>query len=88
MWREIAAAPRLAIGAMAGSALLGAALGQAAYYVALRHTDASRVVPVVAAYPLVAVLLAALLVHETLTWPKLLGAALIVGGVALIKIWG
>jgi len=42
-------------------------------------------VPVTAAFPLVTVLMAILFLGEPLTWQRVLGAALVVGGVLLIK---
>jgi drug/metabolite transporter (DMT)-like permease len=51
---------------------------------ATRHLGASRAAALFAASPLVSVLLAALLLGESLTLPLLLGAGLVVVGVALV----
>mgnify|MGYP000165099540 FL=1 len=70
---------------IAAEGLLASLLGHLAYYQALKLGDASRVVPVTAAFPLVTVLMAILFLGEPLTWQRVLGAALVVGGVLLIK---
>mgnify|MGYP000707680253 CR=1 FL=1 len=70
---------------IAAEGLLASLLGHLAYYQALKLGDASRVVPVTAAFPLVTVLMAILFFGEPLTWQRVLGAALVVGGVLLIK---
>lgn len=61
-------------------------LGQLTYFLALKRGFASAVVPVVGAYPLVTLLLAALLAGERVTLAKAAGALLIVTGVVLIKL--
>ena len=73
------------IGAFAGSALLGSFIGQVAYYHALQHADASRVVPITSTYPLVGAMLAVGFLREPLTVQKVLGAALIVMGIILLS---
>ena len=75
----------LIIVAAVGSALLAGLIGQVAYYHALGHADASRVVPITSAYPLVAALSAIALFREPVTGPKLLGTVLIVAGVVLVS---
>ncbi|HEY3398020.1 MAG TPA: EamA family transporter [Armatimonadota bacterium] len=86
-WKEIAAAPRLSVLYLIGSAVFGATLGQAAYYAAIKHADASQVVPIAAAYPLVTLLLAVPILREGLTVGKGVGVLLVVAGVSLIKGW-
>jgi len=88
VWKEVAAAPRLAFVCFAGSALFAALLGQLAYYAALQHEAVSRVLLVSAPYPLVAVLLAVIFLNESLTIPRIAGAVLVVAGIILIKGWG
>lgn len=75
----------LLIVAAIGSALLAGLIGQIAYYHALGHADASRVVPITSAYPLVAAFAGVALFHEEITLPKLGGAVLIVIGVILVS---
>jgi len=71
--------------AAVGSALLAGLIGQIAYYQAIGHADTSRVVPITSAYPLVAALASIAIFREPITWPKLLGAVLIVAGVVLVS---
>src|SRR5262245_27792120 len=64
------------IGPGTGWALLGAVAAVGAFvvfFIALDRGDASRVVPVTAGYPLVTVILAAIVLSEELTPPKVLG---------------
>lgn len=65
--------------------VLAALLGQLAYYYAQKFDDISRVTPIVAAFPVVTVILAVILLGEEFTWSKLLGTALIVSGILVIK---
>ena len=65
--------------------LMASLLGHYAYFYALKFGKASSVVPVTAAYPLVAAMVAWLLLNETLTAGKLLGGLLVVLGIILIK---
>ncbi|HHY38195.1 MAG TPA: EamA family transporter [Clostridia bacterium] len=60
-------------------------LGHLAYYYALKYGEAASLVPVTAAYPLVTVAVAGLLLGEQLTWTKVVGALLIVAGILVIK---
>lgn len=75
----------LVIAAAIGSALLAGLIGQVAYYHALGYADASRVVPITAAYPMVAALAAIALFREPITVPKLAGTALIVVGIIMVS---
>lgn len=67
------------------SGICGGAAGLWTYYHALRLGGASLVVPITATYPLVAVLLSWLILHEALTVPRVAGTVLIVVGVWLVK---
>lgn len=60
--------------------------GLVVLYVALGTGEASKVVPVSAAYPMVTVVLSALVLSESLTVARVGGMALVVGGVVLITI--
>ena len=64
--------------------LLGTLIGDLAYYASLKWGEAGEVSLVMASAPLVTLLLAAGFMREPVTWPKALGAALIVGGVILL----
>lgn len=68
-----------------GEGVLASLAGHLAYLYALKLGEAGRAVPIAAAYPLVTVLVAAAFLGETLTWPKVAGAALVIAGVWLLK---
>jgi transporter family protein len=67
------------------SGICGGAAGLWTYYHALRLGGASLVVPITATYPLVTVLLSWLILQEGLTLSRVVGTALIVVGVWLVK---
>lgn len=62
-----------------------ALLGQLAYYYALKYGEVGRVAPIVAAFPLVALVLGAVFFGEELTLTKVVAAALIFAGIVLLK---
>ncbi len=66
------------------SAVLVSVAAQWTYFAALQRTEVSRLVPFTATYPLVAAILAVLLLHEAFTVTKFAGAVLIVGGLLLL----
>ena len=82
---EIRTLSRPNVLALAAGALLASLIGQQAYFAALRYADASRVVPFSASYPVVAMLLAALILREPLTPAKVLGTLMIIGGIMLVS---
>jgi len=67
------------------SGICGGAAGLWTYYHALRLGGASLVVPITATYPLITVLLSWLILQESLTVHRIIGTALIVLGVWLVK---
>lgn len=67
------------------SGMFSGLLGQWTYYKALKYADTSRVVPIVGAYPLVAFVLAVLLLGESVTAQKLCGTAFVVAGIILLR---
>ena len=67
------------------SGMFSGLLGQWTYYKALKYAEASRVVPIVGGYPLIAFVLAVLLLGESITAQKLGGAALVVAGIVLLR---
>jgi bacterial/archaeal transporter family protein len=67
------------------SGICGGVLGLWTYYHALRLGGASLVVPITATYPLITVLLSWLILQERLTISRVVGTALIVVGVWLVK---
>ncbi len=67
------------------SGICGGVAGLWTYYHALRLGGASLVVPITATYPLITVLLSWLILHESLTVPRVVGTGLIILGVWLVK---
>jgi transporter family protein len=74
------------VGLILIEACLAGLLGQYFYYKAVKVWEASRVVPIVGAYPLVSFIIAVLFLSEKITLVKSIGAALVVAGVALLGI--
>jgi bacterial/archaeal transporter family protein len=68
-------------GVVAGSLAVGAL---ATLYVALGEGEASTVIPVSAAFPIVTLLLAWALLGERLTLPRSMGTLVVIGGVVII----
>jgi transporter family protein len=60
-------------------------LGHYAYLLALKYGKASNVVPITAAYPIITIILGAVLLREYLTPGKITGGLLVAAGVFLIK---
>ncbi|EAX48550.1 protein of unknown function DUF6, transmembrane [Thermosinus carboxydivorans Nor1] len=80
----LAAAPRDVL-FVALEGVCAALLGQLAYYYALKYGEVGRVSPVVSAFPLVALILAAVFFGEKITAGKAAGAVLIVAGIILLR---
>lgn len=70
--------------ALASAAIVPAAL--ILLYVALGNGEASKIIPISAAYPAVTLLLAGLFLGEAVTMLKLAGLALVLGGVVLLTV--
>jgi drug/metabolite transporter (DMT)-like permease len=64
--------------------VIGALIGYTAYFWLLRHCDPAKVATYAYVNPVVAVLLGTLFAHESLSLRTVLGAALIIGSVALV----
>jgi bacterial/archaeal transporter family protein len=78
----------LPLGAGAGWAALSglfAAGGLWVFFVALGRGEASRVVPVTAAYPVATVILAAIFLSEEIDAPRVAGTVLVVAGVTILS---
>lgn len=84
-FRQVQSVPTSSIVALIGGALLASVLGQGAYFLAMKHADASRIVPFTASYPAVALLLGVLILREPLTLPKVAGTVLVLAGVMLLS---
>jgi transporter family protein len=67
--------------------LTGSLLAHLAYYYALSLGQASKVVPVSAAYPVLGLILAALILGEKLTLGRIAGSLLIVLGVLVVRLF-
>lgn len=65
--------------------IFAALLGQLAYYYALKYGEVGRVAPIVAAFPLVALVVGAMFLGEELTLTKVVAATLIFSGIVLMK---
>ena len=66
------------------SGILAGLLGMWSYFQALKYWEASRVVPIAGAYPLIAFLFSLLILGESLTLQKGIGVIFIVLGVCLM----
>jgi transporter family protein len=64
--------------------IIAGLLGMWSYFEALKHWEASRVVPIAGAYPLLAFIFSILFLGENLTLQKGIGVILIVSGVFLL----
>lgn len=67
-------------------ASLAGLIGQYFYYKAVKVWEASRVVPIAGAFPLVAFVMSVLILSEKITLTKVLGTLLVVAGVGLLGI--
>ncbi len=67
------------------SGVMAGLLGMWTYYMALRIEATSKIVPIAACYPLVTALLSVLILKEGITLPRVIGTALIVSGIWLVK---
>lgn len=70
---------------IAAEGIMASLLAQLAYYYVLKSGDVSKVVPVTSSFPLVAMILAVLVLGEKLSLTRVIGALLILEGIILIK---
>lgn len=68
-----------------GGGLLASVIGQICFYFALKNGEASRVVPLAAAYPLITFILGLIFLGEKITWAKVIGILCIIAGVGFLK---
>jgi len=68
-----------------GGGFLASVVGQICFYHALKTGEASRVVPLSGAYPLVAFILGVLILGEKVTLAKTAGILLVLSGVYLLR---
>jgi bacterial/archaeal transporter family protein len=67
------------------SGMMAGLLGMWTYYTALKMEATSKIVPIAACYPLVTALMSVLILKEGVTLPRVVGTALIVSGIWLVK---
>lgn len=67
------------------SGVMAGLLGMWAYYKLLKISPSSKIVPLVAIYPLVTAVLSFAILNEQFSWQRLVGTVLIVLGVLLVK---
>jgi bacterial/archaeal transporter family protein len=67
------------------SGVIAGILGMWTYYGALKMEATSKIVPIAACYPLVTALLSVLVLKEGVTLYRVIGTALIVSGIWLVK---
>ncbi|MFZ5435304.1 MAG: EamA family transporter [Bacillota bacterium] len=79
-----AIAPRSA-GFIAMEGVTASLLGHLALYWALKTGEASVVTPVTSAYPIITIILAAVFLGEQLTVAKILGTAIVLAGLYVIR---
>ena len=84
-WLERVFEITLPIIVFAISGLLAGLIGMVTYFILLKVSLASKVVPLVATYPLVTAILSTLFLKEPITIERLLGTVFIVAGVFLVK---
>jgi len=84
-WGFVAEATSKDIVYIALEGICAALLGQLAYYYALKLGEVSRISPIVAAFPLVALVLSILFLGEKVTIYKIIAGLLIVTGIVLMK---
>jgi len=84
-WRPLTESPPLSIALFIITGITSMVLGQALFFQALRHGEASRVVPISGTYPLIAAILSVAFLGEPITVKKAVAVLLIVSGIALLK---
>ena len=67
------------------SGVMAGLVGMWTYYTVLKMGETSKIVPIAACYPLVTALLSVLILREGVTLARVIGTALIVMGIWLVK---
>jgi len=67
------------------SGMMAGLLGMWTYYMALKMEATSKIVPIAACYPLITALLSVLILNEGVSVSRVIGTALIVSGIWLVK---
>ena len=84
-WKSLLQLSPREVSFLALEGICASLLGQLAYYHALKLGDVSQVTPVVAAFPIIAMLLAFAVLGEQITVTKVIAAILITTGVVLLR---
>jgi len=82
--KEIVRADAKTLILIIGSGIIAGLLGMWSYFEAMKRWEASRVVPIVGAYPLLAFIFSLIFLGEQLTMQKAIGVILVVGGIMLL----
>lgn len=67
------------------SGFLAGLAGMWTYFKALKVAPSSKVVPLVATYPLITAVLSVIILREDFSWSRIIGTILIITGVLLVK---
>lgn len=81
---EVAKEPSTLIYVLIGGIFAGL-LGQLTYFAALKTGEISRVVPIVASYPVIAFVIGLIFFNEAITLPKAIGTVFVIVGVLLLR---
>lgn len=84
--KEVFLLPRKTILYIILGGLFGGGIGLLLYFFALKAGDASRIVPLVATYPLFTSFFSFIILKEDFSLAKILGTILIIGGIFLIQV--
>lgn len=82
--REVIATPPKALLLFSISGLLAGFVAMIAYFGALRLEPASKIIPLVAIYPLLTVISSVIFLGEKITLTRLIGTTLIISGLFLV----
>jgi len=83
-WRDVLALESRSFLFLVLAAVSAGLIGQLVYYYALKTGEPGKVVPLVATYPLISLLISVIYLREPISTGKVAGAVLIVLGVLLI----
>lgn len=84
--REVFGASGRVIATFTLSGTLAGLIAMIAYFEVLKKGETSAIVPITASYPLVTAILSYFILSESFTVTKMIGTALIVAGIFLVKI--
>lgn len=71
---------------LVGEGIFAGLLGHLAYFYGLKLSEASRVVPIAMAFPIITVVIGILFLHEGVSLTKIVGVPLVVGGIILLSL--